>query len=432
MSKRYLVIGASAAGIGVLSKLRSLDPHGEIVCVASQAEMPNNTCLIADLLAGAKTAAEVYTKDLSFFEENRIDLRLLTTVESIDSDAQMAFLSDNRADAETSLGLYALEYDKLFIGTGTTAVHPEVKVMCSADCDLDAQRKTGKYCCSSIGKQPGFTFHTLSDVLAINSFIEDYKPQRAVVVGAGLSGIECADALAARGIAVDVIEMQSHILHRFIDAQASEIIENWMRKTQVNFHASTTISNVVTANGKIIGVRLSSGAMIDCQLLIFAIGGRPNLALAESANVDIRDGAVAADQYMKSSNMNIYVGGDCARIKDLATGKWLRSCNWPDAVMQGMNAAHGMAGIEKPYPGTAIIVGSKFFGSGFVTCGFVHNTKYEKQQKIDDKGYRCFFYEDNILKAFCMVGNVDHVGVLRKYIVSRTVLVDEQKAALLE
>lgn len=422
MSQRYVVIGASAAGIGVLSKLRALDPHGEIICVAAQAEMPNNTCLIADLLAGHKTEAEVYTKDAAFFAENRIDLRLSTRVESIDSDAQIVFLSDERVvqpSTETgeleeqsgTLGKYALEYDKLFLGTGTTAIIPPT---------------------FSRDQKGLFTFHTFADVVAINSFIATHKVQRAVVVGAGLSGIECADALAARGIVVDVVEMQSHILHRFIDAQGSATIEGWMRKHHVNFHPSSTVKYLKTNGDSLVGVQLNNDSSIDCQMLIFAIGGRPDLTLAEAANLTLSDGAIHANEFMKSSDPNIYVGGDIARIKDLATGKWLRSCNWPDAVMQGMNAAHGMAGVEKPYPGTAIIVGSKFFGSGFVTCGFVQNSKYTAQKRIDETGYRCFLYEENVLKAFCMVGNVDHVGQLRKYIVSRQFLTEDEQAALLK
>lgn len=403
MTQRYLIIGASAAGMGVLSKLRTLDPTADIVCVAAQSLMPNNTCLIADCLAGAKTEAAVYIKDRSFFDENNIDLRLSTTVESIDADSQMVFLSDGSA----------LEFDKLFLGTGTTALLP-----------APFTKETAGV----------FTFHTLDDVQALNAVLATKAVQQAVVVGAGLSGIECADALAQRGVRVDLLDMQQTVLHRFVDEQGSRVIEGWMEKQQVTFHPGTTLANLSAENGCVAGAVLSSGATIPCQMVIFAIGGRPNLTLAESAGLDIRDKAVVVDQFLRTSNENIYAGGDLCRIKDLATGKWVRSCNWPDAALQGMYAASNMAGQPRAYPGTVIIVGSKFFGSGFVTCGPVNQpqTSYETQKVVDEKGYRCLVYDNNVLKGFCMIGSIDHVGQLRKYIVAQQPLSAAEKELLLK
>src|SRR5579862_3135675 len=116
MSKTYIVIGASAAGIGALTKLRTLDPSATLICVTAEKEMPYNRCLLADYLAGAKTVDDVATKKSDFFSTNNITLML---------DAQVTKIIPSEHKIIIHKG-QELTYDKLFIGAGRSTGMPNI------------------------------------------------------------------------------------------------------------------------------------------------------------------------------------------------------------------------------------------------------------------------------------------------------------------
>lgn len=315
MSKTYIVIGASAAGIGALTKLRTLDHTATLICVTAEKEMPYNRCLLADYLAGAKTIDEVSTKKSDFFTTNNITLML---------DAHVTKIIPNEHKIILHTG-QELSYDKLFIGAGRSTGMPNI---------------TGTELAGV------FPFYDLSDVTKILKYITQHQPKNAVIIGAGLSGVECADALTHHGISVTLIERAAHILPHQLDPTGAALLTNIMQSKNVYTRTHVSIQEIV-GDQNVTHVKLSNQEIIPCDLVIFAIGAKTNSWLASQAGLDIINNGITVNDFMQTSDLDIFAGGDICMVKDIVTNEIVQSCLWTDAIMQGMTAAHGMVGIPK-------------------------------------------------------------------------------------
>jgi 3-phenylpropionate/trans-cinnamate dioxygenase ferredoxin reductase subunit len=188
--KRFIVIGASAASISFITKLRTFDATSEIICFSGERYQPYNRCFLADVLSNEKTIKEIELKPESFYVENRIDLRLNSWVEFIEYDMKMV-----------AIGSEMIEYDYLFLGVGSHAVHLpfyDEKI------------------------QGLFNFHTLDDIERIQAFIKLKPIQSAIVVGAGLNGLECSFALSKLGIKTVLVDGSDRPLAQQVDQRTSE------------------------------------------------------------------------------------------------------------------------------------------------------------------------------------------------------------------
>ncbi len=401
MKKKHIIIGASAAGMGVLSKLRKLAPDDEILCVAAQTEMPFNTCLLANFLSTGIAPTGLYTKPESFFTRNNINLKLGTWVSRIDK-------KNNRIQ-DTNGNWYP--YDNLFVGIGQLP----------RKLTSDFTPKTGL-----------FYFNSLHDVLAIEQFLQTHRPLTAIVVGAGLSGVECADALTERGVRVTILDPGEYPLTTLLDAPAGEILENKMNEAGTTFYGNTRVTTVLIEpfSGKAAGVLLKDDIELYADMVIVAIGTKSNFELASQIGSSmIHDGIMVNSQMLTDFNTNIYCGGDAAavptthrleRANKYIKFKYARSTTWPDAMQQGMVAAHAMAGQPIDYPGLISVMSSHFYGTQVVSSG--NFNQYRTVQPITymgDNWHHSFIVEDDILRAFLMIGNIRHVGLYRKLLGSQ-------------
>lgn len=390
--KKYVVIGASAAGVGCSTKLRELDQSAQITMIGADKKLPCNRCLISEILSGEKTEHDVLTKDLNYFENQNIKVMLNTLVTDIFPQEKTIRLASGEK----------IPFDKLFIGTGKSGFIPQ----------LPGSNLKGV-----------FAFYGLPDVNDIINFINKDNIKKAVVIGAGLTGLECADALSSKGISVDVIERSPHVLPVQIDQAGAEYIQNLMKKKEIQLFTEQSVEQIIgDANGKVSEILLSSKQKIPADMVIFATGGKTNLQLALNAKLETTSSGIITSSTMQTSNPDIFAGGDCCIVKNILTGNPVQSCLWPDAKMQGMVAAHGMVGIHKEYPGILIITSSNIFGTQFVTCGPVSqpNTDYEETVKNGPDFYHKFLTQDNVLKGFIMVGKIENIGLLRKKLIDKT------------
>lgn len=391
MQKKYIIIGTSAAGLSAAIKLRDLEPESSITCLTTEQEMPYNRCLLADFLSGNKPAERVATKPQEFFDEKNITLLRNARVVRIDRPNKRVLLHDSRA----------FFYDKLFIGTGRSGWIPKI---------------TGAHL-SGV-----FPFYDLADVNNILAFIKEHQVTTATVVGAGLSGLECADALAVLGIQVNVIERAQHALPRQLDTEGGAFLAQLMQRANVTLYASDQLEEISGTDGFVSGVQLASKMKIPSQLVVFAIGGRVNSTLADTAGITLHAEGILVDGQMRTNDENILAGGDVCVVKDVLTGELVQSCLWADASMQGMAAACTMAGVDRTYPGTLVVTSSTIYGTTFVTCGPISNPPehYEKTVRQGPDFYHTFLTHEGQLKGFAMIGKVNNVGMLRKKLVDKT------------
>lgn len=389
--KKYIVIGASAAGVACATKLRDLDKESEIIMIGADDKIPCNRCLLSEILSGDKTEKDITTKDLDYFKQQNIKVMLSTTVTDISTKEKMVILQNGQK----------LSYNKLFLGVGKSGFIP----------NIPGSNLSGV-----------FSFYGLPDINAINNYITQNKVKNVVIIGAGLTGLECCDALASKGLNVSLVERSTHVLPHQIDNAGAQFIQNLIKKNGVKFYSGEIVEEIIGKDKKVSAVRLSEHEEIQANLVIFAIGGKTNLELALHAGIDTLPSGITVKNTMQTSDPDIFAGGDCCIVKDLLTGNPVQSCLWSDAVMQGITAAHGMVGIKREYSGILIITSSNIFDTQFVTCGPVTqpNQNYEEIIKSGPNFYHKFLIHDGVLKGFVMVGNIENVGLLRKKLIDKT------------
>lgn len=387
MQKTYIVIGTSAAGMGCAVKLKALDPAANIICLTDQQELPYNRCLLADYLSGHKSADQIITKPEQFFIDNEITLMRNARVVSIDRERRQVSLQTGQQ----------LTYDKLFLGMGRSGWIPE----------LPGSSLKGV-----------FPFYGLADTRKILAYIKEHRVKHAVVVGAGLSGLECADSLATQGLSIDIIERSAHALPSQLDSDGGAFLQNIMQQHKVTTHTAMQVQEIGGQNNLVSSILLSNNTVIKTEIVIFAIGGRINSDSAKNCGLTLHNNGLVTSSQMQTNDPNIFAGGDVCAVKDQLTGQLVQSCLWPDAVMQGMAAAYSMVGQERHYQGTLIITSSHIYGTTFVTCGPIPNPPDHYQQivKTGPDYYHKFLVHNNQLKGFAMIGNVNNVGILRKKI----------------
>jgi NAD(P)H-nitrite reductase large subunit len=389
MAKQYVIIGASAAALGAILKLLQLDPTAIITCISRETEMPYNKCFLADYVARAKSEQLLSIIRPDILE--RITLLQGFTVESIDRIQKC--IRGVLKHKEQSIA-----YDTLLLATGSSPFIPSFNPM----------------------PQYGFfTFHTLADAQAILAYAHKYSVKEVVIIGAGLSGLECADALQSHGLQVVIIERYSHVLPTVLSASAAEYIHHAMYNRGILLCTNTCVDKIITVNNGISGVDTGE-KFISAQMVICATGLRPNTELAKNAGIVLDGAGVQVNEFLQTNDEHIYAAGDVITVTDTISGKRMPSCLWPDAMQQGMVAAQNMCGKKVPYKGAAIITSTAFFGLKCAVAG----EKQSQEWLIDSsaKYYQATIMRNGLLAGFVLIGEDIPFGHYRRALLTKQLL----------
>lgn len=381
--KKVVIIGSSALAIGAINKFLRLENRLEITIISKEEEFPYNKCFLVDNLAKLKTEDQLYTKPQDFFEKNGINLILGKEALQINRLAKTVVLSDGQS----------INYDELVLGMGSSALKLSV---------------------SGAGSKGVFYFHTLADLSKIKEFISANSVQKAIVVGAGFTGLECADALNTLGLNVTIVEGGSQLLPRFLDLEASRFVEKQVAYKGARLQLNSRLNSIVSDDDKAKGVLLDSGKILDADMVILAVGVRPNIGVAQSAGLDIEDGFIKVNDYLQTSDPNIFAGGDLIKIRDFVTGKLVPSCMWQDAMLQGsyivQNICSQMLDARNVYSGAVIVAQTHIFGLDIICCGNITNGKFEISEH--------FYKKINLPYGFLLVGCKDQFIPLKRQILA--------------
>jgi NAD(P)H-nitrite reductase large subunit len=382
--KKYCVIGSSAAGIAAVTTLRQLDQHAEIYLFSAQKELPYNKCLLPDYVAGDKQRDEIFIRDASFFDRERIELHLNSRITHINAQEQQLVLENGQI----------FTYDSLLIATGARALQLSIKY-------IDA-----------LGV---FFFYELSDIDSINAYREKNNAKSVIVIGAGLTGIECADAFQLQGLNVTVVDAHEHILAAQIDKEAARVIEQRAQICGINFVLATAVDQIIVKDNKACGVHLLNNQSLYADMVIVAAGEQPNSELAAQAGIKITKNGIVTNEYLQTSAAHVFAAGDVAQVKEIKSGELMRSFKWSDAALQGTIAAHNMVGNKRIYAGIMRISGSHFFGARFFAAGkkdaigtqvVVNNDKLQTYASIT-------IFDEKIV-AVTLYGYEEPVAVVRR------------------
>lgn len=380
MINNYLIIGASAAGISAAVKLRQLDKEAFITCFSEEKEFPYNKCFLADYLHGTKEATDILIRTPEFLAVQNINL--LLGVKIITLNPQKKIIIDQLGKE--------YQYDKLLVAAGGSVGLLPIK---------------------GIDQAHVLTFYTLHDAHALLVTIKNLNIKNVVIIGAGLSGLECADAVSKYVEKVSVVEFQDHLLPRQVTAEGAQIITNALKQQNIDLHVNSFVQEILPQE-----VILSDAIRLKADLVVIACGARPNGWLADNAGLETKNGAIITNDYLQTNDESIFAAGDVALVTETLTQEKVKSCTWPDALIQGAIAASNMAGVERAYPGVTIVTSSAFFGIKFFSAGIVHDTetKYQKNREISDQSYRLIVHDNGVVKGFLLIGQTHGVSELKQ------------------
>jgi NAD(P)H-nitrite reductase large subunit len=391
MQKRHIIIGTSAAGLSAAKRLALLAPHDVIICISDEAVLPYNKCHLASFLSGEKGEIEVLTVQSGELESKGINFKLGMRVLSIDTDAKEVTCDDGSV----------LAYDNLFIGTGSSPKMPPI---------LNIRD------CAGV-----LTFHSLQDAQRLLHLKAEKKLHEVVIIGAGLSGLECADALLTHGVKVHIVEQRDRVLSEQVNTFGADLIHKKMIAAGVHFYPNQQVMQILNADGAVAGVQLADGRSINADTVVIAAGLKPNTELLVTTPIELHQGHITVNDYMQSTIPGIYAGGDVCMILDQITGERVPSRTWSDAMLQGLTAAFNMVGQSRKYPGAAVITSSAFFGLKFATCGEVVDIPEGSHlfETFNPDSYELMVTHEGILRGFLLVGDTSKLNQCRRAVLTK-------------
>jgi NADPH-dependent 2,4-dienoyl-CoA reductase/sulfur reductase-like enzyme/rhodanese-related sulfurtransferase len=333
--RKIVVIGGSAAGPKAAAKARRINPHAEIIMLQKDADLSMASCGYPYYIGGSfddrnlllSTAAGVTRNRQYYLNTKNIDARANTEVVAIDRNKHIIFFNDMLTGENGEMA-----YDKLIIATGSISQMPPVP---------------------GTGLSGIATLQTMKDVDFLRKVRDEKKIRKAVVVGGGLIGIETCEALQLAGIEVTVIELLSQILP-FLDWEMAKLVENHVKSKGAGVVTDNGIAEFLGENGKLTAVKLMDGTEIPCELAVVAIGVKPNVKLAREAGLKIgQTGGLEVDEYMQTSDPDIYAVGDCIEVVNRITGKKVLAPFGDLANLEGRVAGENAASENTViFPGT--------------------------------------------------------------------------------
>jgi apoptosis-inducing factor 3 len=306
-----VIIGGGAAGMAAQDMLRRKGYDGPITMISADGDVPvDRPNLSKDFLAGTAQDDWIPVWPAEHYAEQRVDLRLNTSVTSIDVDSRQVLLSDGSSHP----------FGALLIATGAEPVKLNVP-------GIDTARI--------------HYLRTFADSRAIVSATQDAK--RVAVIGASFIALEVAASLRNRNIEIEIIAPDRVPLERVMGAEIGRVIQKIHESHGVQFHLGETVNRI---DGRVL--TLSSGARVDADLIIAGIGVRPATAIAEQAGLAI-DRGVAVNEFLETSVPGIYAAGDIARWPHAQTGDRIRVEHWVHAERQGQTAARNILGHRERF-----------------------------------------------------------------------------------
>jgi NADPH-dependent 2,4-dienoyl-CoA reductase/sulfur reductase-like enzyme/rhodanese-related sulfurtransferase len=375
---KVIIVGGVAGGASCAARLRRLDENAEIIMVERGPYVSYANCGLPYHVGGVipKQSSLIVASEPFFKQAFNIDVRTNCEAVSISPKLKIIELRDVKTGEVT-----AETYDKLVLSPGASSVHPPLPGI-----DL-----------------PGiFHLRTVPDVAAMREWIEGgtsflagmyhysgiqmVKPtRRAVVVGGGFIGLETAENLVHIGFHVTLIQRQPQLLGP-IDPEIAALVEGHVALNGVHLVLNDGVTGFAQQDGGALQVQTTSGKSFPADIVVLAIGVRPDATLAKNAGLEIGErGGIRVDEHMRTNDPDIFAVGDAIEVKDFVTGQWSLVALAGPANRQGRIAADVIAGRDSRYRGTqgTAIIG--LFGGAVAWTGVsekmlkrIGDTDYEK------------------------------------------------------
>ncbi|UWU19135.1 NAD(P)/FAD-dependent oxidoreductase [Rhizobium sullae] len=314
-AQSVVIVGAGHSGAKAAAALRKHGWTGEISLVGDEPHVPyDRPPLSKAVLLGKKTSDQCAFFPASWFEANQIELLLGETVQSIDRSTKRVLLSDSRR----------LPYEKLLLATGSAINQLAVP---GAELDGVWPLRTPQH----------------ADAIA-RSF---HAGQKLVVIGAGVIGLEVAAAAVELGCDVHVLEVAPHAMARSLPLDVSSALVSEHRGRGVDIRFGVRVA-ALEGDGRVAAVRLDTGEVIECEVVVYGVGVRPRTELAETGGLAV-DNGIMTNELLQTEDPDIFACGDVCKYKSGIFDRFLRLENWRNAEDQADTAARNMLGQGKAF-----------------------------------------------------------------------------------
>jgi len=390
--KKIVIIGNGIAGNSAAEAIRIIDRNVEVVLVSDEPFPLYSACVLPHYLAGEIKGDVLFLKKFGDYLDNRIEILLNNRVINID-------VRSKKIDFEGKSK--SLIYNKLILATGSGPIIPPIK---------------GK------DLQGVFCLRTLEDTKKIDK----YKSKSVVIVGSGLVGVESAVAFRKKGYNVYLIELLDRVMPKNFNRVPSGIIQKILEEHGVKVFIKEKVVEILGENC-VKGV-VTNKRTIKCEMVILAIGMKPNISLAQKSGIEIGEsGGIKTDDQMRTNIGDVYACGDCVETLDVISGKYTLNLLWGFAQKQGEIAGNNCAGVNKSYYVKLPIVAAKLFDIPIASVGCIGDENSKIKQIIETKqadSYSEIVIEDNVIVGAQMIGRVENSGIFSAIIENKYKLED--------
>lgn len=337
---KIVVIGCSGAGALAARMLKKLAPSLDVTIIREQEEKGLLTRCATPYVATGNVTVDASYKDDKIFTDLGIKLVNVKAV-GVDKVSKKVTTADGMSYA----------YDKLVLATGAS---PMIFPIEGADL-------------SGI-----FTLRTSGDAVNIFNWINSQRVKNMVLIGAGAIGLEIAYLSKQHGLKVTIVEKMENVMPGILDVDMSEDLEKYILEKGVDLKCGQLVK-AIKGQTQVQSIELSSGESIKAEMVIISGGVRPNTDLAKKAGLDIGEFGLKTNEYLQTSDPDIYAAGDLIEYKDFVTGKPSAGRLRPNAVIGGRLVAKNILGYQLEYPAFINSFATQFFDKSIAGAGITES-----------------------------------------------------------
>lgn len=367
---QYVIIGGSIAAVAAIEGIRSKDREGSILVIGEENHVAYGRPLISYYLLGETDLPRMDYRPADFYEKNGVTLRLgvrATAIHPAEKTVELA-------------GGEKIGYEKLLVATGSRPFEPPMEGIENV--------------------KERYHFMTMDDALSLEKALSPEK--RALIIGAGLIGLKCFEGIAARVKSTAIVDLAPRILPSILDEAGAKMVQSVLEKHGATFYLADSVAHFDEHKAT-----LKSGKEVEFDILITAVGVRPNVELIKEAGGEVSRGIVI-DAGGRTALPDVYAAGDCSESFDVASGTKKILALLPNASFQGRIAGVNMAGGEAELTDAAAFNSIGFFGTHVMTAGV-----YEGEEYLDrtETSYKALFFKDGVLKGFILIDHPERAGI---------------------
>lgn len=367
----YIIIGNGAAGYYAASAIRERNSVCTIKIISGEEDITYFRPLLSDYLSKSLKDEEFYLSPKDWYDKNGIELTLGLKISEIKPNEKRVILEDGSE----------MCYDKLILANGSYSFLPPLK---------------------GVGKEGVFTLKYVTDAKNIKKEME--KSKKAVIIGGGLLGLEAAAEMMALGLEVTLVEHNNRLLSRQLDLDGSKLFKEIAEEAGLNFLLSASAEEIL-GGSHVSGVKFENGEVIDTDIVLFSVGVRSNISIANDTDIKYNRGIIVNEK-METNLKDIYACGDIAEFNKRVYG------NWPAAVEMAKVAGANAAGDNVEFKDFVSSTIFKALNTEIFSCGDIPSENYDLlfTQDEDKKIYKKLYFIEDKLVGGILIGDTKNSG----------------------